>query len=479
MNDTQRPNFRLRLPWLIWLAGVLLLLCLVGLVAVSFTDFPAKVKRGIVEILQARRDGGVDEETIRREVEERMRAEMERELAAPRDAATAGDRHLQQAPDDAAPSVIEPPPDAAAVGSVMDVRQLRSGIPFTTELNFATGGIASVERADPTSFAARYSLDLRVPVASKTLGELETLNPKLSEMLPGLPGLLDAAKVSPWFHTLYELKLTRIRRDAHTLNTILTKHNVYDCETILHMQASDGTRLFWMQADMDVVSDGSDGDRLAVMPDPIVNSTNYQPFTSYGWRKRTDTPNPMLAGWERRIHNANRELASPDVTAERKTWLRNRIDYLKRGIEDMKHRSYLIAEYDPFIVIPVNVITARNDPFAPKVGDFAVVIHGEKLYPAIVGDGGPAFKVGEASLRLARELNANANPYRRPVSDLTVSYLVFPGSKDHPHGPPDYDRIRQRCHELLGRMGGLGGGFELHRWENLLPQNPTTEMDSE
>lgn len=445
-------------------------------IALMFTDVPAKVKRGLIEILAARdTGGGPDEEAIRRQVEERMRAEIAHELAELRAAAQRPETPPTTPADgddgDGAPR-IEPPPARAAVGSVMDVRQLRSGIPFETELRFGEGGLASVERKDAASFVARYTLDLRVPTPSKTLAELETVNPKLSTMLPGLPALFERAEVSPWFHTLYDLKRTRIRRDAHTLNQILTKHNIYDCETILHLRGDGGRKVFWLQAEMDVVSDGSDGDRLPEMPAEIVNSTNYQPFTSYGWRKRGTTPNPMIAGWERRIGNGERELADPATTAERKTWLRERIQYLKRGIEDLKARSYLIAEYDPFIVIPLNLITARNDPFAPKVGDFAVVVFGEKLYPAIVGDAGPTFKVGEASLRMARELNPRASPYSRPVSDLTVSYLVFPGSKDARHGPPDYDHIRQRCHELLNEIGGLGDGYELHRWENLLPTPP-------
>ena len=455
-----------------WLLGLPMVATAAAGVALFFTDIPAKVKRGLVEILESRQTGGgVDEETIRRQVEERVRADFERELAerlAAESAATPGETiHSDDA--DGTPR-IEPPPASARVGSVMDVRQLRSGIPFETELRFDEGRLASIERVDPASFTACYTLDLRVPKPSQTLEELESINPKLSTMLPGLPGVFESAEVSPWFHTLYDLKLTRIRRDAHTLNTILTKHNVYDCETILHLRGPDGTKVFWLQAEMDVVSDGSDGDRMPVMPDEIVNSTNYQPFTSYGWRKRTNRPNPMVAGWERRIENARRELADPATTADRKTWLTNRIEYLKRGIEDMTYRSYLIAEHDPFIVIPVNLITARNDPFAPKVGDFAVVVHQEKLYPAIVGDGGPTFKVGEASLRMAREINPRSNPYSRPVSDLTISYIVFPGSKDMPHGPPDYDHIRQRCLELLGKIGGLGEGYELHQWENLLPE---------
>ena len=476
-STTKRTEKKRRL----WPAilGVLVFGTAAGGVALMFTEVPAKVKRGIVEIMETRgTGGGADEETIRRQVEERMRAEIESELAEMRakqdTPAAPSDDTADDTADDDAPR-IEAPSPSARVGSVMDVRQLRSGIPFETELSFEEGGLASVERGNSDSYTARYTLNLRVPKPSKTLDDLETINPKLSTMLPGLPGVFEAAEVSPWFHTLYDLKLTRIRRDAHTLNTLLSKHNVYDCETILHMRADDGTKVFWLQGMMDVVSDGSDGDRLPEMPAEIVNSTNYQPFTSYGWRKQTRTPNPMIAGWERRIENARRELAAADTTDDRKTWLRNRIEYLKRGIEDMTYRSYLIAEHDPFIVIPVNLITARDDPFAPKVGDFAVVVHEEKLYPAIVGDGGPTFKVGEASLRMAREINPNSTPYRRPVTDLTVSYIVFPGSKDMPHGPPDYDHIRERCRELLEKIGGVGEGYELHHWENLLSKPAASE----
>ena len=161
--------------------------------------------------------------------------------------------------------------------------------------------------------------------------------------IPGLPGMMDKAEVSKWFNQLYDNKITRIRRDAHSLNEVLTKHNLYDCQTILHLRAPDSRPVFLMQAEMDVVSDGSDGDRLPEMPDEIVNSTHYQPFTSYGWKKRTRTPNPMVAGWEKRLGNGRRELADPATSTARKAWLRDRIEYLKRGIADLKARSFLIA----------------------------------------------------------------------------------------------------------------------------------------
>ena len=75
----------------------------------------------------------------------------------------------------------------------------------------------------------------------------------------------------------------------------------------------------------------------------------------------------------------------------------------------------------------------------------AVVVHGDKLYPAIVSDGGPTFKVGEASLRMAKQINPRASSYSRPESDLVVTYLVFPGSREETREPPDYEKWLIRC----------------------------------
>ncbi len=438
--------------------------------------FSSKVKHGL-KLIFAPEPVVVtaDETDIRRQIETRLRSEMEqeleRQLAAMKQAAAENEaREAEEATEPA-------PPAEPSIGSITDVRKLRSGIPFKTEVKFEKGGIASAEREDEKSFTSSYQLSLRVPKPATTMEELNQTSPKLTKMLPGLPAMIEKAEVSPFFKQLYDLKVERVRRDAHSLNEVLTKHNVYDCETILHLRTPKGRPVFFMQAEMDVVSDGSDGDRLPAMPDSIVNSTHYQPFTSYGWKKLGKTPNPMVAGWETRLVAGEKELADPTTTAARKSWLRERIAYLKLGIADLKARSFLIAEYDPFIVIPVNLLTAK-DKFAPKVGDYAVVIHDGKLYPSIVGDGGPTFKVGEASLRMAKEINAQASPYSRPVSDLKVSYLVFPGSRDPEKGPPDLVKWRERCTELLGEMGGLGEGYELHTWEDLLkkPEPPKEEL---
>ena len=470
--DEQKTSKNRRAKGFPWLGATFLLLVLGG-IGLCFTGFPAKVKRGLKEVFAPEPVvASADKKDIYRQAEARIRAEMEekyeRDIAALKKSLE--DAEKQNSTDAARPVAAA----ELELGTVTDVRKLRSGIPFKTEVKIEKGGIASRERVDETSYTATYQLSLRIPTPAKTMAELETSTPELAKMLPGLPALVENAAVSAWFNKLYENKAGRIRRDANSLNELLTKHNLYDCETILQLQSAGGRRVFFMQSEMDVVSDGSDGDRLAAMPDEIVDSPNYQPFTSYAWSKKTPAPNPIVAGWERRAAAARKELAAPSTTAVRKAWLRDRIQFLKRGIEDLKGRSFLIADYDPFIVIPVNIL-ASNDPFAPKTGDYAVVVFAGNLYPAIVGDGGPTFVVGEGSLRLAHELNPKASPYNRPVSDLKVSYLVFPGSREGERSPPDYEKWRQRCHELLGEIGGVGEGYELHQWPDLLqkPAPPT------
>mgnify|MGYP003694724771 CR=1 FL=1 len=93
-----------------------------------------------------------------------------------------------------------------------------------------------------------------------------------------------------------------------------------------------------------------------------------------------------------------------------------------------------------------------SDPV--KLGDYALVIFGNSIYPALVGDVGPNDKVGEASLRIAKEINTLSTPYNRPVSDLKVTYLIFPDTADKPFGPPDLEKLQARCETLVKEIGG-------------------------
>ena len=136
----------------------------------------------------------------------------------------------------------------------------------------------------------------------------------------------------------------------------------------------------------------------------------------------------------------------------------------------MKLFSFLLAEYDPFIVVPLTVNEGENADYRPVAGDYAVVIVDNQVYPAIVGDFGPRYKTGEASLRLCKTINKNAGINSRPVSDLKASYIIFPGTKEPENGPIDYERLNSRCRELLSEIGGISEQAVFVEMKDLLPQ---------
>jgi len=219
-----------------------------------------------------------------------------------------------------------------------------------------------------------------------------------------------------------------------------------------------------------VDADGSDSDRLPVGTGA---PANFKPATSYRWDKKTAAPNPYLAVTEQRVKRAEDEYALASTAPTRKHDLRNAIADLRNEIGTLKKFSFLIGATDPFIVVP-GTFTHGADPV--KVGDYALVVFGDAIYPAIVGDVGPNDKVGEASLRIAKELNALATPYNRPVDDLKVSYIIFPGTAEKPFGPPDLDKINARCEILVKEIGGAS--VPLHRWENIIPSPTPSQTPS-
>lgn len=366
---------------------------------------------------------------------------------------------------------VKPPlPSRYVSWKKADVAELWSGIPVTTEVVTTEGETAVTERERDESYRIEMTLRLTVPKPNQSAAELTAINSHLPTMLRDFPRLVEAAEVSPFYHHLYELKTARIQQHVTRIHQILSRHNFYDLETVLQIEHPEtGRKLLLVQGDMDVVSDGSDGDRWPELDDYISMSQHYQPFTSYGWEKKTSTPNPLLARWEEKLKEYEDEFAKPGLSIERNRFLRERIETYKLEISDLRARSYLIAEADPFIVIPLSFLGRRDEnAFGPAIGDYAVVVYGDQLFPAIAGDAGPSWKFGEASLRIARHLNEKASPYSRPVSDLEVTYLIFPGSADETKGPPDLAKWHQECSRLLEEIGGIGEDYSLHQWEDLI-----------
>jgi len=356
----------------------------------------------------------------------------------------------------------------------LDTARLYSGIELHTEIQSEPGLNASEERDTPASYQLELTLKIKVPQPDSAA--LEKVSPGLSNALPGLAMLLPVAKVAPSYEALYARKLAALQRDLPRLDQLLSRHNFYDCETILQLEHPLTQRTaVLLQADMDVDTDGADPDRF-----PAVDgtSTTFQPITSYRWPKRTALPNPFLASRLAKLRTLEQELRTATAAragAEKLQAARDAIGAAKYEINILKTQSSLIAETDPYIVIPGLMTQSDKDtkegPFTPHVGDYCAVIVGGTLYPAVVGDIGPNTKVGEASLRIARQVNPKSGPLARAVTPLKATYLIFPNSADKPFGPPDLAQWRTRVESLLNEMGGYGG--TLHAWEELSRPAPT------
>lgn len=372
------------------------------------------------------------------------------------------------------PAPPPPLPSAFVPRKEVDVATLYNGITVQTHLDTDKGNYASIERGDKNAFTVEFKLKLRVPKPSRTLEELARVNPHLPTLLPGFAAMMPAAKVSGFYHKLYEVKTTRVQRDLTRLNRILDRHNFFDTETILELtHPQSKRRILLIQSDMDVVTDGSDGDRLPQMEAAIYKSTHYQPFTSYEWAKKTGTPNPLLPVWQANLANLKKEYAVKGLSAARNQELREELQQAERILAALKQRSSLIAEKDPFIVLSLLFRDyPATHPHAPGIGDYAVIIHKDKIYPAICGDYGPTFKMGEASLRVAKTINEKATPYSRPESDLAATYLIFPGTAERPFGPPNLAHWKEKVSSYLEECGGLGPGYTLHEWEDLFAPKP-------
>lgn len=358
-----------------------------------------------------------------------------------------------------------------------DVRTLSNKLRYEVALNEVRTGTAAVNRVDDRAYRVEMNVVVKRPGAATDAASISGDGPSIFDAVPGLKEVLPTANVSPFFDQLYDNKEKSVRKKLFDFTRILSRHNYYDCQTMLELTSPEnGQRALLVQAEMDVVSDGSDGDRLSNIDDEVFSSANYQPTTSYGWRKTTKKTNPFIPRVRARLKKAEERFKVSGLSAGENRQLRYKIDHNKRLLEDLKSRSYLIARYDPFMVLPVFMVTASDGAFTPRVGDYAVIFHRGVLYPAIVGDAGPNHKVGETSLRVGLQLDERTNPYRRPVSDLEVTYLVFPGSAKKPFAAPDFDDWRKQVTGFLGKFGGVADGYQIHQWKNLLAPKPTTPI---
>jgi hypothetical protein len=369
------------------------------------------------------------------------------------------------------PPTPTPVPTPYVPNKTLNVGSLFNGINFRAKLETVQGTTAAAERGNAESYSVEVSVKVTVPKPHRNLVELSKLNERIGTLLPGLEEMLGTAKVSPEFDELYRRKVTSLRSNLDRLDALLSRHNFFDCETILEIQNPKTKRhALLIQSDMDVDTDGADGDRL---PTFDTTSRTYQPFTSYRWKKRTAVPNPCVPIWEKRIAENDVKIKDAKTPAAEVQKLKSDNARLRMEIADMQANSFLIGTQDPFIVLPTQMFTGKKGPFSPRMGDFCVILAGDTFYPAIIGDAGPTTKIGEASLRICKQISAKASGVNRAVSDLKVTYIVFPNTALKDWGPPDLKLWQARCDALLKELGEYGG--DLFQWEEPVVAPPLPE----
>src|SRR5438046_8939632 len=135
--------------------------------------------------------------------------------------------------------------------------------------------------------------------------------------------MLPADPVSPLYAQLYDSKVRMLRENLARLDLLPSRHNFFDCQTVLQIQHPQTHRkALLFQADMDVDADGSDSDR---MPAGTGAPANFKPSTSYRWPQKTSAPNPYLAATEEKLKRAEDEYRLATTAPTRKRDLRHTI----------------------------------------------------------------------------------------------------------------------------------------------------------
>ncbi|PZR76798.1 MAG: hypothetical protein DLM73_01180, partial [Chthoniobacterales bacterium] len=180
-------------------------------------------------------------------------------------------------------------PKVPVITGKLDTSRLFSGITVHAAVDPVPGGAASDERVDPQSYVLELKLHARVPAPNASIEELAKVSPELPRLLPGLSAMLTPDSVSPFFKELYDTKLRNLRENLVRLDQLMSRHNFYDCQTVLQLRHPESKRrAVLLQSDMDVDADGSDSDRL---PAGSGVSANFKPVTSYRWPKKSPIPN--------------------------------------------------------------------------------------------------------------------------------------------------------------------------------------------
>jgi len=145
------------------------------------------------------------------------------------------------------------------IGGRLDTAKLFNGITLHATVETPPGADATTERVDPQSYVVDLKLQARLPSPNKTIEELAKISPQLPTLLPGLSAMLSPDPVSPLYAQLYQTKVKMLQENLARLDLLLSRHNFYDCQTVLQLQHPQSHRkALLLQADMDVDAEGSD-----------------------------------------------------------------------------------------------------------------------------------------------------------------------------------------------------------------------------
>ena len=187
----------------------------------------------------------------------------------------------------------------------MDTARLFNGFEIHSKVTAAEGDFAVLSRRIPEAYLLDLDVNVRVPKPAQSAAELQLADPALPSTLPGLENLLTSARVSNFYRGLYQLKVDSLNRNLVRLDQLLSRHNFFDCNTILEItDPATSRKVLLIQSDMNVNADGSDADRFTEVEG---SSANYQPFTSYRWPKKTDKPSQFLPEREAKLQETWRQ----------------------------------------------------------------------------------------------------------------------------------------------------------------------------
>jgi Fungal chitosanase of glycosyl hydrolase group 75 len=109
--------------------------------------------------------------------------------------------------------------------------------------------------------------------------------------------------------------------------------------------------------------------------------------------------------------------------------------------------KYLDASVVPYIVVPG--VSTRFNYVASGIRkrSAALVLYGDKIAFASVGDVGPDNILGEASYAVAKQLGMNPSPSSGGV-DSGVTYIIFPGAANDVTKPEDPAFVAQKVRAI-------------------------------